>query len=106
MLDLDSCMLIGLFGFHPVHFQYLDAGLIDDAEIIVRRRSQYVVRAVVCRLHIQGKKCNIYLYRSGKVGLFVLLKENKELMDYADTIRNSLLNASRIARERAADKQE
>lgn len=106
MLDLDSCMLIGLFGFHPLHFQYLDAGLIDDVEIIVRKRNQYVAGAVVCRLHIQGKKCNIYLYRGGKMGLSILLKEYKELMDYADTIRNSLLNAGRISRERAADKQE
>lgn len=100
LLDLEGCRLIGLFGFNPFHFQYLDAAMIEDVEIIERKCNEYVVGAVVCCLHLQGKKCNIYLYRGTRMGLSVVLKEYKELMDYANKLRDSLLDASKRARER------
>lgn len=98
LLDMESCQLIGLFGLNPFRFQYLDAGLIEDVEIIVRGLHKNVVDAIVCRIHFEERKYDIYLHRYNKLALYVGSKEEKELMDYADKIKNSLLEASRMSK--------
>lgn len=99
LLDMEKCQLIGLFGLNPFRFQYLDAGLIEDVEIIVRGFNKNVVDAIVCRIHFEGRAYDIYLHRYNKLTLYVGSKEEKELMDYADKIKNSLLKASQMSKK-------
>lgn len=100
LLDMEKCQLIGLFGLNPFRFQYLDAGLIDDVEIIVRGLHKNVVDAIVCRIHFEGRTYDIYLHRYNKLTLYVGTKEEKELMDYADKIKNSLLKAGQMSKKK------
>lgn len=99
LIDKSGGRLIGLFLLSPFRFQSMDLRNVDDVEILKVVFNKSAVTSVRCRLHMNGKKYDIWLYRTSRYGTTLAVGEDseKDLMRYTEHIKASLLEAARTS---------
>ncbi len=65
-IDCASGYLIGLMTFRPLGFQYMDLKDVEQVEIVTKIFHQSVMTSMRCRLHMNHKKFDLWLYRAGR----------------------------------------
>ena len=105
LIDKTGGRLIGLFLFSPFRFQYMDLKNVDDVEVLKVVFNKSVVNSVRCRLHMEGKKFDLWLYRFSRYGETLAIGDNREveLMNYTEYIKASLLEAVIAAKRRGEE---
>lgn len=77
-IDTTNGYLIGITLFHPFKFQYIDLVDVTNVEIVKVIFNQSVVASIRCRLHMEKKNFDIWLYRDARYQPVVDIDSEKD----------------------------
>ena len=98
-IDCTNGYLIGIMAFRPFGFQYVDLKDVKDIEMVTKTLDKSVVASMRCRLHMDNKKFDLWLYRAALHWALVAgSDQEKAILEDAEKIQTHLKKAAEAAK--------
>lgn len=99
-IDCTNGYLIGIMAFNPFRFQYMDLKDVENIEMVTKIFNKSVVASMRCRLHMNNKKFDIWLYRNARYQAALEVESDKEkaILVSAEKIQTQLKMAADAAK--------